>query len=381
MRRYELRRAGFTLIELLITLLLSTIVVGLIYTVFISQAQSYRMQADLGTMQQNLRIAMEMVSRDVASAGFGLSATGSAWGHSGEGGDPNEPLYGLRILDGGVGGVDAVEVLMMNPDRSTWARTGGPFGPSCNTQVLGFEEDSLAQAGLYGQGDRILCYNPRGYRGQQVAYIWQVSGAGDSGAGTVPVDDNSGTNDWNPGDGTDNCPGGLPKQMFCSPPLHIAYYVDNSASDNVGMGTADLPVLYLVPDVWATAVAGTGYPSADDIPIALGIEDLELSACLGGQTGAFPDCGDPDNFTTSTVAFSGGGGFTWTDLQAVRIAISARTVRPDYRRPTLSTQQDLDPFDGVQVVAQPDGYHRRMARTVVKLRNSTGAWEMNRAPY
>ena len=64
------RQKGFTLIELLIAMLISGMVMAAIYTVFNSQRKSYYVQDQVAEMQQNLRSALDMVSRDVRMTGF-----------------------------------------------------------------------------------------------------------------------------------------------------------------------------------------------------------------------------------------------------------------------------------------------------------------------
>ncbi|MFV9690401.1 MAG: PilW family protein [Desulfobacteria bacterium] len=63
---------GFTLIELLISMALSGIVMSAIYTLFISQNRSYSIQEQVSEMQQNARVAMDRIVRDVRMAGYGV---------------------------------------------------------------------------------------------------------------------------------------------------------------------------------------------------------------------------------------------------------------------------------------------------------------------
>ena len=187
------RRAGFTLIELLITVALSTLVGVLIYTVFIEQSRAYRIQADMSSMQQNLRVAMELVTRDIATSGHGTGHDGGSWGADGQDGSSNKPIFGLRIRDNfPVGsGHDAFEVLMLDPDRRNWAYTDAGTSQLCSTSTIQFSSQDLAQAGNYGSTsppfDRIMCFTNSGQFGRSQSFIWNVLGAGDAATGTVPV--------------------------------------------------------------------------------------------------------------------------------------------------------------------------------------------------
>jgi prepilin-type N-terminal cleavage/methylation domain-containing protein len=92
---------GFSLIEVLIGLLLSTIIVFALYAVLSSQDRVYSLQDDIGEMQQNLRVAIEKISRDISMAGFGKPAWSnvndaslSSWYNVGNGYRAIKPVSG-----------------------------------------------------------------------------------------------------------------------------------------------------------------------------------------------------------------------------------------------------------------------------------------------
>ena len=61
---------GVTLIELLIVLVISVIVIGGVYKVFINQTRAYTVQDQVAEVQQDVRGAMEIMVRDIRMAGF-----------------------------------------------------------------------------------------------------------------------------------------------------------------------------------------------------------------------------------------------------------------------------------------------------------------------
>jgi len=362
-------RDGFTLVEMLITVALSTLVSVMIYTVFISQTQAFRAQADMGSMQQNLRVAMEMITRDVASAGFGTAYDGGSWGESGQAGVTSQPLYALRVRENLSGrGPDAVEVFMMDPNRSTWALTDMNVRQTCATSSITFHTDYPTQAAQYsasGTRNRITCFAPS-VRGRPASFTWSVNGVG-SGQ-SVPVNSNS------QADYLAECPNNLPAMLICGPPVYVAYYIDNTL-DSTGIGGPALPVLYYVPDLFAANALG-GYPTNNDIPVALGIEDLQIQVC---EPGLGTDCDLANSWsfdhdlTPATVL--------WHNLGAVRVMLTARTIRQDEERTSVSTPIDLDPTDSFTSAATADGYHRRVGRTEVTLRNAIGTWQVTRGNW
>lgn len=71
-------RAGFTLVELMLALALGSLVLTLLMTSFLSQHQVYRAQGLVVEMQQNARVAMDMLEQDIRSIGFDPDRRGAA---------------------------------------------------------------------------------------------------------------------------------------------------------------------------------------------------------------------------------------------------------------------------------------------------------------
>lgn len=67
---------GFTLIELMVTLLISSVAVGAIYTTYDKQRKIYTAQDQVVNVQQNLRAALSVMKNEVRMAGYDPSETG-----------------------------------------------------------------------------------------------------------------------------------------------------------------------------------------------------------------------------------------------------------------------------------------------------------------
>lgn len=65
------RQDGVTLIELLIALVISVVLIAGIYRMFIHQQKSYATQEQVADMQQNVRIAINRMLREIRMAGYG----------------------------------------------------------------------------------------------------------------------------------------------------------------------------------------------------------------------------------------------------------------------------------------------------------------------
>ena len=63
--------AGVTLVELMIALVISSILTAAIYRTFVHQQGTYTVQEDVSDMQQNARVAVNRMLREIRMAGFG----------------------------------------------------------------------------------------------------------------------------------------------------------------------------------------------------------------------------------------------------------------------------------------------------------------------
>ena len=68
----RLSQKGFTLIELLVAMVLSFIIIGAVYGTFTSQQKTYTIQDQVAEAQQNARMAMNILMRDIRMAGYGM---------------------------------------------------------------------------------------------------------------------------------------------------------------------------------------------------------------------------------------------------------------------------------------------------------------------
>jgi type IV pilus assembly protein PilW len=67
----ERRQAGFSLVEMLVALTVSLLATGAIYQLVTAGQSAFRREPALADRQQNIRVAMDVISRDVLRAGYG----------------------------------------------------------------------------------------------------------------------------------------------------------------------------------------------------------------------------------------------------------------------------------------------------------------------
>jgi type IV pilus assembly protein PilW len=68
-------RGGFTLVELMIAMALGLIVLGAMYSVFTIQNKHFSNQEQIVEMQQNARMAIEIIGREIRMAGYNPQRT------------------------------------------------------------------------------------------------------------------------------------------------------------------------------------------------------------------------------------------------------------------------------------------------------------------
>lgn len=66
------RQAGFSLVELMVAMVITMIVTGSIYGLLSGGQSAFRLQPERTDIQQNGRSAMDMIMRDISSAGVGM---------------------------------------------------------------------------------------------------------------------------------------------------------------------------------------------------------------------------------------------------------------------------------------------------------------------
>ena len=69
------RERGVTLIELMITMVISAFLVAAMYTFFITQQRTYAVQDNVADMQQNARMSLITLVRNVRMAGYGVPSS------------------------------------------------------------------------------------------------------------------------------------------------------------------------------------------------------------------------------------------------------------------------------------------------------------------
>jgi prepilin-type N-terminal cleavage/methylation domain-containing protein len=123
-RRGPRRRGqgGFTLIELMVALVVSSLLIGMILSIFTRMSMAYRAQQNIAELQQTLAAAQQIIQRDVRQAGYQLP-DGFRWAGSAAASDTLPALQVINNRD--AFGPDAIRVYYADASAQARVPSGG----------------------------------------------------------------------------------------------------------------------------------------------------------------------------------------------------------------------------------------------------------------
>jgi prepilin-type N-terminal cleavage/methylation domain-containing protein len=154
------REDGFSLVELMVAMVVTLVIAGAIFGLLTGGQNAFRREPELSDRQQNIRIAMAMISQDVSRAGLNLPPFVQSFANSLNGTGPTGPA--------GVA-TDEIEILTLNDclqlnlcgSSGTQVTTWEPL-PQCFTLPSLVALWDTNQAGIYwaeqpGSGSTSSC--------------------------------------------------------------------------------------------------------------------------------------------------------------------------------------------------------------------------------
>jgi len=159
---------GFTLVELMVAMAISLVVMGAIFLTFKSQQDSYVIQDQVSAMQQNLRAAMYMLTRDIQMAGYYTNFDGDQytmdWDDLDGDTEPIRPLiFGQNNVPGGSGvknNTDEIVIVKANTITSISNINFGVLGANDSAAGNTITLNDL----VVGKGDNQIDLNDSGKR-------------------------------------------------------------------------------------------------------------------------------------------------------------------------------------------------------------------------
>ncbi len=142
-RRRRRTERGFTLIELMVALVVSSLLVGMIFAIFIRMSTAYRTQQQVAEVQSKLAAARAKIELDAKQAGFGMS---NGFYMAFPGGVRVSPLRVINNADG------PDEVAFVYADPSLQVATRTDVGATCNLRLC----DRLGSTEGFRPGDVVV---------------------------------------------------------------------------------------------------------------------------------------------------------------------------------------------------------------------------------
>lgn len=278
--RIHSARRAFTMVEMMVAMVLSVIIVGGLYALFIGQSRAFLFQDLTQSMNQNARFGADVLSRSGRMAGYGTGGSSvGAMGWDGSSASSASSFPAVISWDAweSTHSTDAVTFLYADP--SVEMMTTIQNIEDCSATEIEFDMTRSPYSTTieqYSNGELLMCWDYAPVVGTD-SWIWVINADGDSTSGAIGVADNSGYTDY-----TNGCDGNLPPIMHCSRANVVTFYIDNT-DNGVGPGSPEHPVLMMDLDF----DFADGTPDADDIPLVDDIEDLQIEYCVEGD-----DCTD-----------------------------------------------------------------------------------------
>lgn len=226
------RQSGLTLVEVMIAMLLGVFLMGGVLQVFASSRQTYRVHEATSRMQENGRMALEVLSRDIRMADF--------WGCAS---DPSNFVNNLDpagsgyvdFLSGGIGGTEgaagAPDSLILRGGIDSDLNVEPPYGPQASANIKvppnnGLEQDDIVFVADCSAGD-----------------IFQITNADPDTSGVLVH--NTGTGD--PGNFNASNPGCPGANAHCLSKVYggdAVLMLTQETSYSIGMGSEGEPALF-----------------------------------------------------------------------------------------------------------------------------------------
>lgn len=141
------KQRGFSLAELMVAMLIGMVLLGTLYNLFTVQSKQLRTQEIAVEMQQNARMAMDMMTREIRLAGFNPTATLSKCAGALPNALTNAGCVGIR--DASTNYVSFTSDINSNGDL-----TSGTSNPNENIKYDRYESSGVYALGRTSNGDK-----------------------------------------------------------------------------------------------------------------------------------------------------------------------------------------------------------------------------------
>lgn len=357
---------GYSLVEVLIVIVILGLVTTGLTVTFITGQQEYSERDATIRMQQQARLAMAAMERDIRMAGNGLKDIGNLRINV-YNKDTKETWSVVQPQDTGGGGADIITILYQYP-ASPIDDEKGENKPSQVTLTSSYQSSKpnlllVSSSTLttdYNEFDLFLIYNTEDTtRPASLLQVANIPAPGDR----INHASNTSKYPYNPPNGvelfpttSDKFPSTSGYSKRGSALINIGVYdqINKVARNDIRRVTYRLDGDKLVREEWSSKRASQLPPTDETLThtVATGIEDLQFRY----------------QFNDGWLDTLGGSGHDVKDVTGVRISIIARTANPDPRHQTAQAFQLTGPLGNGKAYSG-GGYRRMTMSTMVSLRN------------
>lgn len=340
---------GYSFIEMLVAIAIFALVSAGVYATFNSGQTEYGVRQLTIRMQQQARLAMTNLERDLKMIGYGFVDLGNLKVNVYQGAPISWDI--IAATDNTV--VPSINN-MVNTDTLTFRYFNGPLDLSTDVTITIDHPESSANtpvssAAGFNNQDLFIIYDPNDPI--KPASMLQVTGT--SNVGGDSIIHNSGNSDFNP-------PGGAINEIFPqSPPYSSTGYGPGCKVLNIGQNMF-YRVRYYIDNNLNLVKETQGDPTQTPVSriVANGVEDLQI-------TYQFKDDG---NWYDSPVTDGTDPAHDVGNLRALRVSIIVRTQSADRNFNSIAAYQ-LTGDSGNGVAYAGGGFRRIIMSTTISLRN------------
>ncbi len=377
-------RSGFSLIELMIAALLAVIISAMMFAVLNNQETAARKTDGNAQMQDALRFALQVMSRQIRMTGYGVGY--QVIGSERLNGAPtlvvvdNMGLYDFDPTNGTdrSTGTDQIMAIYRNPALEfdlaykLYQKDQAP----CSTTVLvsGAGPENKHQL---AKDTTIVCMDD-GTPYQWGAYAWTLLADAETGSdaavGTIPVGGIVRLKSNASEPFSSMCPGVLPVFMTCGSleGSAVGFYIQG---ETLWMDDNGDSLQQVSTDAYQLVQANPA--DTDDIPLARNIEDMQIALCIPG----YNDPTAPDDVLANQLAdcIANPNSPNWYQpgvyrrellplVRAIRITLVAKGPRDLSGQSVVSTRPTIENHAPGQS-ATSGQYPRMVESTIVQLPN------------
>lgn len=344
------KERGFTIIELLVSMAIASLVAMAGFALFSKSNWSYQVQENVGEAQQNARVAMGRIARDIRMAGFGLPDFSYSLSFSASG-----PVftYPITVTDN-ASGPDTITILGIGYEEGELlgvTTTPNAFICYSSTTI----NSNHPKGRILDGGTALVKPGTKYVSIDGIAWVeLDTSTAsiecGSSKRRTLPI-----------------VSSGLSSTLTAGT-VYIIQAIEYSIvnTDNVINGCSAANPCLVSKDYSGLRGTGDANPNSNGRELlAENIEDIQFAYGIasGNVVGSETDCATGLSATPGFKCSPASG--EESKIRAVRASLAARTRNRDpkasgFTRPKMENHPESDP---------PDSYRRRVLTKIIKVRN------------